>query len=175
MSQYVKEVNTYLLSIREGDKSAMTILHDTTYNHLKKFIWGYLKNKSYLDDVLLQTYERAFLYISSFDETRDGYNWLCEIAKNLAYDYNQEVATVDIDLLPSDVIQNTFSDNVEAKIDLELATQELDDTDKKIYDMRFYLQSTLSEIGKELGISKVAVYLRIQKIKKIIKKNYKNG
>ncbi len=88
MSRYAKEVNRCLLSIREGDESAMLTLFDLTANHLKAVIKCYLFDKSYLDDVLLQTYERAFFYIKSFDSKLDGYNWMCGIAKYLSYSYN---------------------------------------------------------------------------------------
>ena len=176
MSKYAKEVNMYLLSIREGDESAMKKLYDLTANHLKGFIWGYLRNKSYLDDVLMQTYERALSYIATFDAKKDGYNWLCEIAKNLAYSYySKDVPTVDIDSLQGEAFSNNWSDDLEAKIDLSLAMEKLNETDQRIFYLRVYVQATLSEIGKEFGISKVAVHLRLKKIYKIIGKNYKNS
>lgn len=173
MSKYAKEVNKCLLSIRAGDKSAMATLFDITANHLKAIVKCYLANKMYLDDVVLETYERVFLYINSFNPKLDGYNWMCGIAKNLAYSYNgKEMPTCSMDISNGDVALNDLLGDIDTKIDLLLAIKHFDEVDKKILFLRFYLQESLSEIAQQLGVSKVAVHKRLKKICKSIRENY---
>lgn len=173
MSKYAKEVNRCLLSIRAGDKSAMETLFDITANHLKVVIKYYLIDKSYLDDVLLQTYERAFSYINSFNSEFDGYNWLCGIAKNLAYAYNKkEITTCDIDSLNLEDVSDDWVNNIETQIDLSRAIKDLDDIDKEIVFLRFYMHDSLSKIAQKLGVSKVAIHKRLKRICKIIREEY---
>lgn len=173
MSRFAKEVNTCLVKIREGDKSAMTPLYNLTANHLKGMIYIYLKNKLYLDDVLSDTYERVLLYIDSFDADRDGYNWLCEIAKNRAYTYDAiETHRMEADLINGGVVLDDWENLLETQIDLSRAMKDISDVDKKVLFMRHYMQAPLSEIAKELGVSKTAVFLRLQRIYKNIRKKY---
>lgn len=173
MSRYVKEVNMCLLRIQAGDESAMTSLYNITANHLKAMIKGYLKNKLFLDDVLLETYERVFLYINSFNPKLDGYNWMCSIAKNLAYAYNnEEIPTVDIDLLKGEVVPDDWLEALETQMNLSLVMKYFDDIDKKVLYLRHYTQESLSEIAKKIGVSKTAVHKRLKNIYKIIRENY---
>ncbi len=173
MSKYAKEVNLCLLNIRKGDESAMTTLFDLTANHLKAMVKGYLVNKIYLDDVVLETYERVLSYINSFNPELDGYNWMCGIAKNLAYSYNgKETPTYDIDLLKDDKEYKDWLDNLETKIDLSLVIKELDDIDKNILFLRIYMQESLKEIALKLGVSKVAVHKRLKRIYRTIREKY---
>ncbi len=173
MSKYAKEVNKCLLSIRDGNKSAMTTLFDLTANHLKVIVKGYLFNKIYLDDVVLETYERVLSYIDSFKPELDGYNWMCTIAKNLAYSYNnKELPTCEINSTNYNVAYDDWLNNLEMQMDLSLATKDFDEVDKKILYLRFYFEKSLNEIAQELGCSKVAVHKRLQKICKLIRKNY---
>ncbi len=173
MSKYAKEVNLCLLNIRKGDESAMTTLFDLTANHLKAMVKGYLVNKIYLDDVVLETYERVLSYINSFNPELDGYNWMCGIAKNLAYFYNgKETLTYDMDLLKVDKEHNDWIDKLETKIDLSQVIKYLDDKDKYILYLRVYRQESLNEIALKLGISKTAVHKRLKRIYKIIREKY---
>lgn len=173
MSRYVHEVNRYLSSIRKGDRSAMLKLYDLTANHLKGVICLYLGNKTYLDDVLLETYERVHTYIDSFDAEQDGYNWMCGIAKNLAYTYNKkEMCAYDTVATEVEPIAEDWCETLEIQMDLSSATKDLDDVDKRILYLRFYMQATLDEIAQEIGVSKPAIHQRLKKIVKIIRKNY---
>lgn len=87
MSKFAKEVNRYLIKIKCGDRSqeALKKLYDVTSNHLQIVAKVYLRNKSYADDVVIETFQKAFLYIDSFDETQDGYNWLCNFLIRLIF------------------------------------------------------------------------------------------
>lgn len=173
MSRYVKEVNKCLVSIRQGDRSAVLKLHDMTVYHLKGFIWGYLSNKACLDDVILETYQRVTTYINSFDEERDGYNWLCGIAKNVAYTHNKKEnrahETVSTEVEP---VAQDWCEALETQLSLASAMKDLNDVDRRILYLRFYNQSTLDEIAKEFGVSKTAIFYRLQRILKTIRKNY---
>ena len=171
MSDFSKEVKKHLLSIRDGDRSAFKPLYDLTYNHLKRFVWGYISNKMYVDDVVGETYERVFRYINSFDPKHDGYSWLCEIAKNLAYDCNsREKRAADANVPPNELIAENWADDLATKIDVSRALEKLSERDQNIFRMRIYKQKTYKEIAKEMGMSAPAIYMRWRKILKIMGK-----
>ncbi len=84
------KVNKLLNRIKTGQKDAFEELYNCTYNHLKVVALNYLADSSDLDDVLNDSYLKAYKYCSSVDMSKDGYNWLCKIVQNTAYDYNKQ-------------------------------------------------------------------------------------
>lgn len=176
MSNYAKEVDTYLAEIKKGDLSKFKLLYDLISNHLGVVVRFYLIDKSYWEDVLEEVFEKIFKYIDSYVEGSDGYNWICKIAENIAFNYNTkfnpEVSLEDVEYKLKISSSELFSDE---NIDLFRGIQTLNEKDRDIIFNYFYLGKTLEEIGKDYHVSKTAIKKRLDKCLKILKKFIETG
>lgn len=169
MSKYVREVNECLLELKKGNISEFDKLYDMTVNHLRCVAWLYLYNKSDCDDVLSDLYCRVFKYVYNFDETMDGYNWLCRIAQNLAYNYNKRGSVREDDVKEKcedcDYIERW--NFIDAAIDVKLGIAGLSDVEQRIIMLKCQMGYSVREIAKIIGCSKSEVQ---RKYKIILKK-----
>ena len=92
MSILRNEVNKILKGIKEGDVSKQQELIESTCNFLKVISYKYLYNKDDVEDVVMEAYMKVYRSIDSCDLSLDGYNWICKIVENTAYDFNAEYA-----------------------------------------------------------------------------------
>lgn len=174
MFHNAKEVNNCLQKIKQGCVSQIEPLFDMTSMHLLNVAKFYLANKDLANDVVSEAFLKVLSYIDTYDTAQDGYNWLCKITQNLAYDYNKKEAKVACS-------EQQFAQKVEVvdcnhdfdELDFRLLLDGLDNTDKYIAYKRFVECRTLQDIGLDLNLSKPAIYLRVKKICKIIEKNNK--
>lgn len=174
MFHYTKEVKRYLLNIKQGDTSQIEPLYNVTAMHLINVAKYYLANKNLAKDVVADVFMKVLNYINTYDSTQDGYNWLCKITQNLAYDYNKKEAKVACS-------EQQFAKTVEDadynhefdELDFRLLLGDLDKTDQDIAYKRFVECRTLQDIGCELNLSKTAIHFRVRKICKTIGKNNK--
>lgn len=167
MSEHAKEVSKLLAKIKNGEHSQFERLVDLTYGHLRIVAKIYLKDKSFFDDVVFEAYERVYTYISSFDESKDGYNWLCKIVQRTAYSYNEKDKFFDKS--EAEPTLDEMLNRIDERHDLFVAIDKLDRSSKAIILMYFYMDLTLEEIGMKLGITKSAVHKRLKSILKSLK------
>lgn len=176
MFKFAKEVNTILSEIQRGDQTRAKELIDMTANHLCGIARLYLANKCLDEDVVTDAFIKAITYIKSFDPKKDGYNWLCRIVQRVAYDVNaseKRIAEAELQfalLQPREYYESGFEN-----IDFLMLMDGVDDTDRFILFEKFYAGKTLDDIGRNLKISKVAVFQRLARIYKKAEKNKKIG
>ncbi len=176
MSKYAKKVNRCLMMIKQGDESWYRELFDLTFNHLSIIAKMYLCDKSYCNDVVMETYERVMKYINTFNEGQDGYNWLCQIAKRVAYAINSQNYMFDnASEIEETNICDDFFDKADRNIDLNNIIDKLDPENKTIVVSYCYLDMTYEEIGRKIGKTKSAVHKRLKKILKELKKYLQEG
>lgn len=166
MKDFTKNVNLILCDLKKGSNEKRKELFDYTYNHLKVIALTYAKNKNDYEDILVDAYLKAFKYADSFDERKNGYNWLCKIVQNVAYDYNLKY-----------VNENSLSDILEEASDffdfeekfLEKSTflseiNKLPPTDRKLLYLRFWENLSYREIAKRLNLKKSTVHKKISEL-----------
>lgn len=165
MSRYAKEVNKYLVAIKNGDKSKYQPLFDLTANHLLGVAAYYLNDRSYCEDVVSIVFEKIFKYIDTFKEGYDAYNWICKIAENTARDINEalkdEVALSNLIPIYYREIDEIVYDE---SLDVTLAIDKLDSVDKEIVYGYYFFDKTYQTIADELNLSKSTVKKRMNKI-----------
>ena len=176
MSKYAVQVNRCLLRIKQGDESRYRELFDLTFNHLKGIAKMYLCDKSYCDDVVMETYERVMKYINTFDERQDGYNWLCQITKRVAFVTNSKNHIFDNakEIEETDICDDFF-ERANQRLVLDNVIDELDAEDKTIVISYYYLDMTYEEIGKRIGKTKSAIHKRLKIIFRKLKKKLQEG
>ena len=159
--------------IKQGDRSRYKELFDLTFNHLVVIAKMHLRDKSYCDDVVMETYDRVFRYINAFDEKQNGYNWLCKIAARVAYAENSENQKFyNVDEIEKIDICADFFERTDQNIELSNVIDKLDPEDKSIVISYYYLDMTYEEIGKKIGKTKSAVCKRLKNALKELKEIY---
>ena len=164
------EVNKYLCEMKNGDVTKLKPLFELIANHISCVAKYYLVDRTYCDDVTVETFRKVCLYINSFDESKDGYRWIRRIARNVAYNYNNYIdRTAKIsdtkELAVAEPIADVdFTNDIEEKIDILRAIDILEPESRELVYQHFFLRKSFKEIGDELHLSKMAVKKRIDKI-----------
>ena len=175
MSILRTDVNKILIRIQKGEEESKNVLFEKTYNHLKRIAYPYVRNKNNVEDVLEDAYLKMFQYVYSFDPKQDGYNWMCKIVQNTAWDWNkqysQEIPLEDIEP-SSQVIE--IEDMIADKDEVGRWLQPYSERDRKMMHLRFFEDKTIESIAEALGMGKSNVHKRISKITKEILKKEKN-
>lgn len=180
MSKYQREINLILAQLKSGDKSKQQELYNKTYNHLRMIALRFAVNKDDYEDILLEAYLRIFRYVGSVDLTKDGYNWMCKVVQNVAYDFNRKytynLSLDDPNLNLEPDLSELFSFLEEKIVDKNLLEHEINKLtalEKEIIYLKFWQGLTYSQIAYKVDSKKPTVYKKIQSIIKKIRKNLK--
>ena len=157
------------------------------YSYILGEITNYLKNDKLLkmngeNSKIYKLYEKARDYLIS----SKGYNpTMKEIADFMeiseydlsnAINNNMEIISIDKEIKDElylhDVIGEDNRDDIDIKIDLSSAINELSDEDKKLINYRYYQDYTQSETADLMGMSQVQVSRKEGKILSRIKKEF---
>ena len=163
MHKYARQINKCLKQLRSGDDTQMSVLFGLTANHLTLVAKKYLCDKSLAQDVVSDVYLKIYKHAQNFDCSRNGYNWLFTITKNIAFEYNekQKKYSLSFNELYCDQTES-FVDKSIMHMDIEAALKELCDCDRELIIMRFYIGLSVKEISKTTGISKVKIRRKIK-------------
>ena len=166
MSDYSKEVNKCLIGVKKGKTDCFDKLFNLTANHMRCLAFKYLGNKSFVDDVVSETFMRVYKYIHTYDGKISGLGWMYRIVRNVCMDFNKNENSERDIIAAETAAALDFEENtdMESKIDLFAAMDGLDELDREILRLRFYEDLTLENIGKEVGISKVSVFKKLKQI-----------
>ncbi len=175
MSILRKDVNKILIKIKKGEEESKNVLFEKTYNHLKIIAYPYVRNKADLEDVLVESYLRIYQYVSSFDPKKDGYNWMCKIVQNVAWDFGKDVfAEVSLEELDPNSHTIELEEMIATKDEVQRLLQPYPERDRKMMYFRFWENRTIEEIAEALEMKKSNVHKRISKILKEILQKEKN-
>lgn len=171
MSKYCKKINSIISGLQKGDLSKQQALFDATANHLRQIAMKYADDKKDCDDILQVAYMRAFEYIASADTGKDGYNWLCKIVQNVAYDFRKKAENHVIfePHIPSEPFIPT--DSIEERKDLEGEMEKLGEEDRKLLYMKFWEDLSYQQIAEKTNSKKSTVHKRVTALMTQIKQN----
>lgn len=172
MSKLRDNVNLILYELQRGDTSKQQVLFDYTYNYLKIIALKYAYDKNDYEDILIEAYVKVFRYIKTVDINMDGYNWLCKIVQNVAYDYNKKyVSTVPFSDLSNEPILGELEDNILNKDAFLKEVYKLSVSDQRLIYLKFYRDLPYSEIAKIVNSKKSTVHKRVSIIIDKIREN----
>ena len=180
MSVMGSEVNRLLKKIKDGDLTKREELFKITAGHLLGVARRYLYHAEDAEDVVAETFVRAFRYIHAYDESQEGYNWLCKIAQHLAFDHNEQYkAKTGVALMENrDGALDHIMEKVELETDFVEVLGRFSLNDQHLIYLRFWEHLSYREISARVGKSKslVAKSLKIilKEFFKIIEKEWKN-
>lgn len=159
------EVNKILSRLKNGE-NRFEKLYDTTYKHLLIIARMYIRDKSLAEDALSEAYISAYKNIDVFSEDKNGYNWLCKIVQNKAYNIN--ASTKNYEKLDENLedISNSFDDLID-KCDMGKILNQLNSQEKELIYLKFFEDKTYQEIA---DIKKVSAPMIHKNVKRILKK-----
>lgn len=161
-----KDINKYLSKIKKGDWAYKNILFEATYHYLKPIAWRYVVNKDDVEDVLSEAYLNAFNGIDTYKEKFDGFNWLCKIVQNTAYEINTLNAKFQYCADVYDVQDNIVDIEglVADRDEIDRLLAPYSEIDRKLIELYYRDKYTLTEIAEKTGVKRSTAYKRLQKI-----------
>lgn len=175
MSVFRKDINVILSRIQNGDQNGKAELFEKTYNHLKMIAYRYLHDKNDVEDALSEAYLKAFSSICAFDKSKDGYNWLCKIVQNTAYDFNKKtLAYLPIDERIVSAEEFDFETAFSQSDEIWRWLKEYDERDRRIVYLKFWEGYSYAEIAKITGMKKSNVHKRVSVVTAEILKKSRN-
>lgn len=170
-----------ILSVQLQKKNikALDFLVDTYSNLLYKVIYNVLIScgdkeaiEECLNDVFLSIWDNSDKFTGNPEKF---VHWICVVAKYKAIDYQRKLSknkeiidineyTAKCDFTPEDKLLAS-----ESKDEILNAINEMNETDRKIFTMRFFLNESINDIAQSLGVSRNVVDTRLSREKKQLK------
>lgn len=158
---------------QQGDEQAFSVLYERHYDKVFGVIYKYLKNEHDTEDVVQDTWVKAYINLNRFKGNSSLSTWLFRVASNNAKNFllkkSNRVSKVSI--VPED-LEEMFTDhncpeeemNVgEMKDMLEDATAELPNGQKEVYVLADHHRFTYRAISELLNIPIGTVRSRLSK------------
>lgn len=169
-----KSANEYLKRLKNGENCLEEFFYDIT-GALSFVAYKHLIDKSFVNDVVMNTFCIILDNIQKFDEQKNGKAWIYKIAQHEAYKINdreRKEECLSIDNISEEIACVSEDETpFEFLIDLERAIDKLEDVDKQIVEMRLLQDMRYAEIAKKLDMYIGSVYKRYKKSVKIIGKD----
>ena len=163
-----KRIRELLKRVSEDDEKALEELFEGTKNQLYLVARDYLNEKSYAEDVLSIGFYKIYKKSKLYNEKYNGYNWMHEIIKNTAIDYNRKnkkEKTIEEYDDTTYMKEESGGKNIEERIRKEAidkALKVLDEREYKVIYLRIWEKKTLSTIGTIIKYSTTEVYRTYQ-------------
>lgn len=145
----------------------MSLELNEQYDKIYTFCYFKVHNREAAEDITQETFLKYF-ESTQYLEKGKKLAFLYTIARNCCYDYFRAAKkTVDIDNL-SDLSQET-AHNLETVIAVQAAVSKLKSEEQEIVLLRYSNELGIGEIAEYLGISRFAVYRKLNAIGKQLK------
>jgi RNA polymerase sigma-70 factor, ECF subfamily len=169
--------------VRAGDSEAFRALVDQHARAIFRLAFRMLGNEPDADDVVQETFLRAYRQIDRFESRANFGTWLYRIAVNCSLDLlrqrprrPQEQGHEDAEAIAAERETNpsperlAFSAEVQAKV--TLALQDLSAAERAAFLLRHFEGQSIGEIGRALGLrtsaTKHTVFRAVQKMRRAL-------
>ncbi|MGG4145421.1 RNA polymerase sigma factor [Paenibacillus algorifonticola] len=156
---------------------------ESTYELYRQRICKYFSlrlNPMVADDLTQQVFLKAVQNLHRFQGKSSLFTWIFKIAQNTVKNEYRRLSRKKEKEIPFDFteyesqsISLEFTKYVDFRIDIGAALKRLDETDQEIIALRFFVDCTLLEISKIVGMRESAVknrlYRSLEKLKKELK------
>ncbi len=131
----------------------MDKFYDAVSGYISYVAYKYLIDKSYVDDVIINTVSKIINNIQKYDDTKNSLAWIYTIAKNETYRINErEKRQTHISLEEVEQVAciSESIDSAEFLLDLDRIIKKLGPKDAQIVELRVFSGLTFREIAEEL-------------------------
>lgn len=163
----------------KGDRQAFEALIDKYSDRLYKEAYLKCKHEEDVKEIIQESIYKAYRNIGSLREPMHFKTWISKILINVSNDYLRKNGMVDLEHDESAYIKEIIvEDEVEIKIDLYNAIDELEDKYKDAIILRYIEDLKIEEISKVLDrpVNTIKTHIRkaISDMKKLLKEGYEN-
>lgn len=143
---------------------------DQHYEKIYKYCYFRLHNRDLAEDITQETFLRFFTS-DTYRDTGQALQYLYAVARNLCIDEYRRPKTEE---LPEELPLDDENDLV-TNLDLRAALQRLSDDDRELIVLRYVSEVPIAVLCKMYGISRFALYRKIQSITKYLRKYMEGG
>ena len=170
------ELNKLLILSQSGDREAFGLLYDEFSQRIYKFIYVRTGHRQTAEDILADTFVKAWIKIKHVSSPRSFSGWLYQVAKNNIIDfYRAKKIILSLDEIAE--LEDTFNLIDRAELNLEQkrvmeAMERLPGEQAAVVKYKFFEELTNEEIAAIMGKTEVAVrviqHRAITKLKKLL-------
>ena len=154
--------------IRNGDNQAGNQLVEKYYSSIYQYCYLHTHNQEYAEDMVQETFERFFGALISGAEIQQTKSYLYSIAGNIIKKNYKKKKEIMTDRLPD--IEDENPKNIEIRIDIERALEQLPEEIKEIVILFFFQGLKQKEIADLLNIKLSLVKSRVYYIEELLAK-----
>lgn len=163
----------------KGDREAFENLIDMYLDRLYREAYLKCKHEDDAKEIIQETIYKAYRNIGTLREPKYFKTWISRILINVSNDYINKVGMIDLQHDEEAFIKEVIiDDNIEIKIDLFNAIDELEDKYKDAVILRYIEDLKIEEVSKVLDrpINTIKTHLRkaIRDMKNLLKEGYEN-
>ncbi len=179
MNEKLDQENIDLEALRKKDKHAFAMLVDQNSNHIYRLALKMTGSEQDAEDVMQETFIKAFNHIDSFEGRSKLSTWLYRIATNEALmllrkrkygvtNIDEGVETDDGDIIPVQIVdwcclpERELMSEETRKI-LKQAAMRLSDSNRAAFLLRDVEGLSTQEAAESLGISESALKVRLMR------------
>ena len=175
--------DNFIKHFKRGKENALEYVVDTYIGIVKAVVYNNFKiNKDpqFIEECISDTFLGAFENARQFKgDAEDFRKWLCTIAKYKAIDRQRKLSRVPktTEINEQDHVVKSAEEEYltkESSLELLKVMSQLEQIDRDIFTMKYFLNMPHQEIAKQLGLSKAAVDNRIYRGKKKLQE-YRTG
>lgn len=163
----------------KGDREAFEYLINLYFDRLYKEAYLRCKHEEDAKEIVQETIYKAYKNVKSLKEAKYFKTWLSKILINVSNDYMSKNGMIDLEHDENHYVKEIHNDNqVEIKIDLYNAMDELEDKYKDVIILRYVEDLKIEDISKilERPINTIKTHIRkaIKDMKNLLKEDYIN-
>ncbi len=166
-------------ALKSKDKIIIDDIYEEIYNEYYKLVYyiiiQIIKNKDETEELVNDTFLKAFNNITKFKEDTSLKSWIVQIAKNTAinqFNKNKKSSTIlDFDYIMN--IESTTKTDYDELVSEFRQYLSIEETNIIIF--RVYYDMKLKDIAEYYETSINDIYAKYQKAIKTLKKHYKKG
>lgn len=159
------------------EKFDLTIIYELYSKKVFKFLLKLTKNYYLAEELTQETFVKAFINIDSFEGRSKLLVWLCQIGKNLYFDYlKKSYKIVDIENIQEINTANILEDNYVKKDNLNYILKlimQMCEPYRTVFYNKIYLELSYKEIGKDYGKNETWVRVTFYRAKCMLQKKIK--
>ncbi|GEP66224.1 RNA polymerase subunit sigma [Clostridium beijerinckii] len=160
-------------------KTDFEIIYELYVKNVFKFLLKLTKDYDLAEDLTQETFVKAFNKIESFKGKSKLIVWLCQIGKNLYFDYLKKTSKIiDIENIQKmefnteNLLEDDFVKKDELSYILKIVMQ-MCDPYKTVFFSRTYLELSYKEIGKKYGKNETWARVTFHRAKLMLQKSLK--
>ncbi len=179
------EINDYIEKAKQGDQAAFTFLLDRYWNEVYGFMFKRTNNEADTEDVVIETFAKAFDKISVYNPQYQFNTWLIAIAKNVHIDMLRKrksslFITDEEDRQAYNIPDSALSaeDELIRKQNLSkllACIKQLKPHYQEVIQLRYFQELSYQEIADELGEPLSNVKIKLLRAKNLLTNILRNS